>query len=325
MDRTVMPLIMEGDRAFLPDEIMINILKRLPVKSLIRFQCVCKHWENLVKTPSFIADHLGHSTHRNPSLLVQWGGYRDFDFQWGHCRNFDFQLSVLGCDMRELEVQKAPLIDSFQSVYVVGSSNGLLCLLAGDDSSSGFVLDKKSERIIRVEVFSLSTKSWKEVEFGNLKGIIIGKPEAVSANGAVFWFGFKEHGSLDNCLIVSFDMANEVFTLIPMPPVSFFMKKKLTVYENNLAILCEKWNEVTIWKKEIVCKSKGECEVYEESEGEYDEDEDVDDGNEIALYMFNPAANEFEMHVKLRYDYENEIFNYVESLVSIGNINIGEP
>ncbi|KAL9464639.1 hypothetical protein AB3S75_002276 [Citrus x aurantiifolia] len=42
----------------LSDDMMVEILSRLPVKSLMRFRCVCKSWNDLVKDPNFIYKHL---------------------------------------------------------------------------------------------------------------------------------------------------------------------------------------------------------------------------------------------------------------------------
>ena len=37
----------------IPDEIIDEILSRVPVKSLLRFKCVCKHWHSQISDPSF--------------------------------------------------------------------------------------------------------------------------------------------------------------------------------------------------------------------------------------------------------------------------------
>ncbi|KAI8557006.1 hypothetical protein RHMOL_Rhmol05G0300300 [Rhododendron molle] len=68
---------MEGSRstvamtAFrLPFEITIEILSRLPVKSLLRFKSVCKTWYDLIQTPHFISKNLlTHSTRNHTPLL----------------------------------------------------------------------------------------------------------------------------------------------------------------------------------------------------------------------------------------------------------------
>ncbi|XP_054797553.1 F-box/kelch-repeat protein At3g23880-like [Prosopis cineraria] len=401
MERTIKPLIMEGDHnnAFLPDDIMINILKRLPVKSLIRFQCVCKHWRNLLKTPSFIADHLHHSGHQNPSLL----------FQWHQSKSSNYQLSLLDRNMQLLEVHNAPLIDYFSDVHIFGSSNGLLCLLLIDDDSSyrsillwnpatrearhvpitmsdfqgvcdiGFgyspIVDDYKIVIIysrrdgapfkvnQVEVYSLSTKSWKEIEFGVLEGVSV-STETVTANGSMFWFGFNVDEDDDEDIyefddygsIVSFDIANEVFTLIPMPDIGFCREEILTVYENKLAVLCNKstrsfdWVEMwvltesasdesgerwrwidkyysndfvglscvypmIVWVNQIVC----------EPQPPFESDEDEINGEaKVVLYLSHAITNEFKKISIRRYGAGHTIYNYVESLVSIGNVKIEE-
>ncbi|KAM3697495.1 hypothetical protein ACJW31_06G116600 [Castanea mollissima] len=43
---------------YLPNEVIIDILKRLPADSLIRCRCVCKSWYSLISTPHFITTHL---------------------------------------------------------------------------------------------------------------------------------------------------------------------------------------------------------------------------------------------------------------------------
>ncbi|ERN03152.1 hypothetical protein AMTRI_Chr02g263410 [Amborella trichopoda] len=40
-----------------PDDVIMNILARLPVKSMFRFKCVCKAWHKLTSDPYFIKFH----------------------------------------------------------------------------------------------------------------------------------------------------------------------------------------------------------------------------------------------------------------------------
>ncbi|KAI3850424.1 hypothetical protein MKW92_036686 [Papaver armeniacum] len=51
------------------DDVMVEILSRLPVKSLLRFKSVCKHWLYLIKQDKYLIDlHSNHSKSR-PSLI----------------------------------------------------------------------------------------------------------------------------------------------------------------------------------------------------------------------------------------------------------------
>ncbi|XP_051211125.1 putative F-box protein At1g50870 [Lolium perenne] len=57
----------------LPEELVLEILIRLPVKSLRRFKCVSKAWRTTMSGPYFIRSHLQFSASRweqNPSLLI---------------------------------------------------------------------------------------------------------------------------------------------------------------------------------------------------------------------------------------------------------------
>ncbi|KAM3220315.1 putative F-box protein [Capsicum annuum] len=45
------------NNSFLPEEIIDKILSRLPVKSLLRFKCVCKYWNSITIDPRFISLH----------------------------------------------------------------------------------------------------------------------------------------------------------------------------------------------------------------------------------------------------------------------------
>ncbi|KAI9127039.1 hypothetical protein K1719_001598 [Acacia pycnantha] len=322
---------MESDKPFLPDDIILHILKRLPVKSLIRSQCVCKHWKNLIKKPSFIAEHLHHSSHQSPSLLLRWPSFTSSDYRWG----------LLDCDMRELIVHSSSLIDSLSHLRLCGSSNGLLCL--------------------KIEALRL----WKEVQFGNLKGFCVGD-DTVSVNGHVFWFGYKagrhEDGSYST--VVSFDIANEVFSLMPMPAEHDSLMQNLTVHENKLAMLCVKWITadiyciklwvmddgsgtfgerwswtntyysghcymlfpLTIWGNEIICEPEfyDESDFQYESQPEFEFEGEEDDDPSKPLYLYNLDSNEFKTF-DIR-DCGNcsgiMIHSYVESLVSINNFYV---
>ena len=52
---------------YIPNDILISILKRLPSKTLIQFLIVSKSWYSLITNPNFINSHLHH--HKSLSLL----------------------------------------------------------------------------------------------------------------------------------------------------------------------------------------------------------------------------------------------------------------
>jgi F-box interacting protein len=72
---------------YLPHELIIEILLRLPTKSLIRFKCVCKSWFSLISHPNFANSHfdLTAATH-TPRILSIF--YSPLEFQ-----SIDFESS----------------------------------------------------------------------------------------------------------------------------------------------------------------------------------------------------------------------------------------
>ncbi|KAI9127178.1 hypothetical protein K1719_001737 [Acacia pycnantha] len=275
----------------LPEEIIGNILERLPVKSLMRFQCVCRQWRILFKTRSFIANHLDHSNHQNPCLLLH---------DMGDLSN----LYCLDSEMQVWELQKPPLLNYLK----------------------------------QVKVYSLSLGAWKEVEF-SLNDTVRRSSRSVTVNGVMFWRMSKRFGEdtydEDENLIVSFDLAVEVFTVIPIPELEPI---EPTVYEEKLAIFSwnrnseyhsidiwvmeegvgatgERWgwtkkytsspnpcflNPRTIWRDGIVCCPHGE--------------------EESAAVFLNLTTEKMKKFAISKCDYGHCIFNYAESLIPVGGM-----
>ncbi|KAL7250453.1 hypothetical protein ACSBR1_012462 [Camellia fascicularis] len=110
---------------YIPNELIIEILVRLPVQSLLRFTSVCKSWHSLITNPSFIIKHLNQTItdrkRNSDKLLLRL------------CPDYDEKEHYLLCsddekfgdDYSEFEFPFKSLIGCFR---IVGSCNGLLCL-----------------------------------------------------------------------------------------------------------------------------------------------------------------------------------------------------
>ena len=105
---------------YMAEEIIENILKRLPVKSLIRFQCVCEDWKNLIKSPSFVQQHLNYSAHQNDFLLFKSNSYRFGGNPPSH-------LCLINLDMQVIQYHNVPSSIPTCSI-IVGCSHVLICL-----------------------------------------------------------------------------------------------------------------------------------------------------------------------------------------------------
>ncbi|XP_030934675.1 F-box/kelch-repeat protein At3g23880-like isoform X1 [Quercus lobata] len=98
----------------LPEEIVLEILARLPVKSLLRFRCVCKTWYSYITSPNFISTH----------LLC----YNNHD--GGYVIHIHSQICTLASDRTFETISEVRFPFTFQSKYsdLVGSCNGILCI-----------------------------------------------------------------------------------------------------------------------------------------------------------------------------------------------------
>ena len=105
---------------YIPDEVLIEILQRLSVKSLIRLRCVSKSWKSLIATPAFIDSHLTHSlslpSNSNKLIVIDDSDCRHYKFI--HDDNNDSSF-------HQFQNVEFPLTSSFN---LIGSVNGFFCL-----------------------------------------------------------------------------------------------------------------------------------------------------------------------------------------------------
>ena len=261
---------------YLPDGLIVNMLRRLPIKSIIRCMCVCKRWKSIICTHHFITSHLNFTLSNSPPQRI----FRYFDI------NFDKLHLSLHSSYDSFPSDKIDLhcvhhlFNRFHTI--VGSSYGLLCLTCDDpqsedyqsyvlcnpsipkaillplpnirfethellDQSRGFGYDPRTldYKLVRVayldnpahclvEIYTLRTGMWRNVNAPGPRGLIHDKTVSVFLNGAVHWFGHtdpraheeEEDDTLRNVIVV-FDMVHELFNRFIAVPECFKRVKHL--------------------------------------------------------------------------------------------------
>jgi len=112
----------------IPDELMIEILSRVPVKALMRFRCVSKYWNSFVFDPNLVKLHLQRSPRDNP-ILYTLSEYDEFDDDAHFLHRSSTQRllqnppSVVGN-----QEDGVPVFANYANYDVVGVCNGLVCL-----------------------------------------------------------------------------------------------------------------------------------------------------------------------------------------------------
>ncbi|GAB2274994.1 hypothetical protein Dimus_009762 [Dionaea muscipula] len=120
----------------LTEDLLVEILTRLPVKSLLRFRCVCKSWNSLITNSSFIKAHVRHHHHHhqqregegegeqnsntNPLLIVRNYSLTD--------RKERYSLCLDNETMDEIMEFHLPFSAKNHFFRLVGCIHGLVCL-----------------------------------------------------------------------------------------------------------------------------------------------------------------------------------------------------
>ncbi|XP_057736169.1 F-box/kelch-repeat protein At3g23880-like [Arachis stenosperma] len=108
---------------FLSDELIREILLRLPPRSLLRLRRVCNSWKTLISSSQFAKDHLQHSTAADPSLSRPRVAYHHY------CHHGFGDFSLRSLFENPSKPTEVVLFVERRNYMVIGSCNGLLCLL----------------------------------------------------------------------------------------------------------------------------------------------------------------------------------------------------
>ncbi|XP_074318881.1 F-box protein CPR1-like [Silene latifolia] len=115
-------------RRSLPDDIIMEILSRLPVKTLLRFKSASKSLLNLIISPEFVKLHLGRSLIRNASVaLLHWGEAFLACFDFDHPQHPVVQLIVHPDVIKLLESYQYENSSQLYFPIFIGICNGVVC------------------------------------------------------------------------------------------------------------------------------------------------------------------------------------------------------
>lgn len=104
----------------LPDDLIAEVLLFLDVKFLMQLKCVCKSWNSLISSdPTFVKMHLIKSSPRNPKRLTMF-----------LCKNKDNSLPNQFITISEDFILSHYQFKNEDCNRVLGSSNGLICMLS---------------------------------------------------------------------------------------------------------------------------------------------------------------------------------------------------
>ncbi|KAJ6776262.1 hypothetical protein OIU74_000446 [Salix koriyanagi] len=233
----------------LSEDLMIDILSRLPVKTILSFMCVCKTWLRLISDKDFATHHLSRSP---PGILIKAlpeGGISSIFHA--------FQIVQTGRTFKAERMEFVPgtnLPAATPNIELMNSCNGLLCLSGGefrnvihvcnpilcehikihvDDHKAclygqyfalGCSATGKQYKVLwtfnqndrhrnpKAEIYTIGTGQWRSI--GNSFSIERLDFDT-SLHGCIHWARYET--SLE--CIFSFDFETEQFKRLPAPPL----------------------------------------------------------------------------------------------------------
>ncbi|XP_071703642.1 putative F-box protein At3g20705 [Rutidosis leptorrhynchoides] len=245
----------------LPEDVIIHILSRVPTRHILRFKSVCKSWYALFQNPNFISKHFkNQSAISDPSflftpektktpistsdhtvgLILSDYSYKSIKipikidvskslYVCGSCNGL-IRLSIL--PLGSIILLWNPSTRVFKDLPISHVDHPRadhplkVCLGFGFDD---VVKDYKVLRILQyhrqlkqVEIYSLSTNSWKEIKT-SINFIIHESACSVFLNGKFYWHAVSFLGdhNMITTLILCFDLHEEVFNCIMRPQFEF--------------------------------------------------------------------------------------------------------
>ncbi|XP_061363382.1 F-box/kelch-repeat protein At3g06240-like, partial [Gastrolobium bilobum] len=319
----------------IPEEMVQEILLRSPVKSLLRFKCVCKQWLSLISDPSFAKSHFELSAAPSHRLLFPIS-YSDSEAQsidvdvpfhdesavvslihplpkfdvsccifevFGSCRGFVL-FSVFSSNLYVWNPSNGvhrPLSLSFSHLIRKIRKSNIYTLLIGfghDPSTDDYlvVVVSQNEEGNHMMLFSLKTNSWKKIQLSHIPHTGYYKLHGLFINGAIHWLIFPHHGS-DPGVIIVFDLTEKQLSAISLPDGDF----KFGYLSGRDLIITG--GCLSFWEPRLVCSTKGGELVA------------LNDAN---LMKFNDKGELLEIHRKYdRLDWFRASFLYRESTLSI--------
>ncbi|KAM0030921.1 putative F-box domain-containing protein [Helianthus debilis subsp. tardiflorus] len=105
----------------IPLEIQAEIIKRIPVKSLLQFRSVSKAWKSLIDSSDFINRYSSQQQH----LLVRYNHRQFFPFSE---RKYVSIIDDETFPHQRVSLTHPALVNMLRSHRIIGNSHGLLCL-----------------------------------------------------------------------------------------------------------------------------------------------------------------------------------------------------
>ncbi|XP_059295584.1 F-box/kelch-repeat protein At3g23880-like [Lycium ferocissimum] len=275
----------------LPQEIIFEILVRLPVKSLLRMRCVSKSLLSLISAPKFLKTHLKFSTKKQGFALLFSSSYEN---------TLTFDTCSLYAIMYYQESPHIPdelhfpCKEPFVHYNVVGSCDGLFCISGGlrdlflwnpsirelkKLSFSGSKVHNSSYvaygfgynecqddyKVVQVvgsshshygfqnefRIYSLRTNSWEMTK--EYPSVIFCNDPAKFVNGRLHWIAMRVSDKSDSWFVSSLNLVDGTYDNVALPDlVDGNSDWELGTLDGNLCVFCDYYKvQMDVWVMKV--------------------------------------------------------------------------
>ncbi|XP_059644702.1 F-box/LRR-repeat/kelch-repeat protein At2g27520-like [Cornus florida] len=236
----------------LPQEIISDILSRLPIELILTCRIVCRSWNHLTQDPDFVNLQLSRSNYQ-PTLIIEPLPASGINFTVDHLLLLD----------AEHKIKRIPIESMLLEEYeIMCSCSGLLCLspitkldpmviynpmtrqrmilpsldceairshedgfLRSHEAGLGYDLSTGRYKVVReykygnessrFEILSLGESSWRELSAPHsLNDCYWDGSPSLFWNGALYWKIIKDSNGDCNISILAFDLSEEKFQIL---------------------------------------------------------------------------------------------------------------
>ncbi|KAL3628717.1 hypothetical protein CASFOL_027763 [Castilleja foliolosa] len=231
----------------LPEDIMLCIFTRLPVKSIHRFKSVCKPLREVLSSPAFAKMHRAQFplNPENQSVIIC--------NQTGKFDHTTISLLKIDSDLEKKPIPPSQVYYIPKPIEFVGCCNGLICLSFLDQQialwnpalnnmsmllplpdlevedpetvSIGFgyneedddfkviiIVESKIDENLSVLVYSANSNSWSKIDLGFHFSVVMCTNNVI-VNGCPYWDSWVD----EKLVLVCFDVRKMVFKILPWP------------------------------------------------------------------------------------------------------------
>ncbi|XP_010497160.1 PREDICTED: F-box/WD-40 repeat-containing protein 1-like, partial [Camelina sativa] len=223
-------------RLYLPADLVENILIRLPVRQLVRFQIVCKDWRSLLGQSRFIYAHLKNNSHKflhsrdssqiwivenlDQSPLY----FKLCDLRGEHirgisacdglilCNTYSGKIAIWNLQVRRWLPDREFV--SFDDCCCLGRTRDMIYKVLTFNLVASRYYDS-ALNTLEAEICDLHSQSWKSVEMDDTWTLYRNKFVVLSLGGNSFWLACW----CDNneVFVQSFNFSTESFIPVRLP------------------------------------------------------------------------------------------------------------